>query len=163
MPVAVVRWIVPPVPAPPVPLTLRPPDDPVLLRTMPLAGPLAAVPAVMLRNSRLLALIVVWATLSAVPVVVVSVLTSPPVAAALHGFSSQTSMVPPLVAAGPGPVAANAALAPVVAVRPPRKLIVAPVLVVNEMPWPVSVTWPVKARLEPLSAVLMRTERPVPE
>src|SRR5690606_11089916 len=86
-----VRWIVPPVPAAPVPLTLRPPPDPVLLSTIPLVGPLAPVPAEMLRNSRWFELIVVLATLSAVPVVVVRVLTRRPVAPGLHGFSSQTS------------------------------------------------------------------------
>ena len=75
---------------------------PVLLSTIPLAAPLAE----MLRNVRPLAPIVVLATLSAVPVVVVSVFTSVPVAAGLHGFSSQTLTVPP-------PVAVNAELAPV--------------------------------------------------
>ena len=101
----------------------------------------------MLRNSRLFAPIVVLATLSAVAVVVVIVLTSAPVAAGLHGFSSQTLIVPP-------PVAVNAALAPVERTRPPEKVIVAPVLLVSEMPLPSpslpSVMAPVKLLAPPV-------------
>src|ERR1041385_921192 len=92
----------PSVTAAPLPLTTRLPVAPVLLRIMPLAGPLAAVPAVMLLNSRLLAPIVVALTLRAVPVVVVSVFNFAPVAPALHGLSSQTLTVPPPVAVKAG-------------------------------------------------------------
>src|SRR3954447_10913977 len=74
MELPVVLWIVPPDPAEPVPLTLRPPVEPVVFRMIPLAGPEAAVPAVMVLKIRLPAPIVVFATFRAVPVVVVSVL-----------------------------------------------------------------------------------------
>ena len=67
--------MVPPLPALPVPEMIRLPDAPVLLRMIALAGPLAAVPAVMLLNLRLAAPMV-SATLRAVPVVVVSVLVA---------------------------------------------------------------------------------------
>src|SRR6476660_1627065 len=82
--------IVPPEPAEPVPLTFNPPLEPVVLRMMPLLEPPFDE---ILRNSRLFEPMVVFATSSAVPVVVVSVLTSAPVAAGLHGFSSQTLTV----------------------------------------------------------------------
>src|SRR6185295_495202 len=114
------------------PLTRRTPV-PVLFSTMPFVGPVPGVPAKMLRNSRLLELIVVFATFNAVPVVVVSVFTKAPVPPGAQGFSSHTSTVPP-------PVAVNAGLAPVVAETPPRKLIAAPVLLVSDTPCPVSVT-----------------------
>ena len=108
-------WIVPPVQlalqVPPLPVTMRLPEEPVVFSTMPFAPPLAE----MLRNSSPLAPIVVLATLSAVPVVVASVLTSAPVTVGLHGFSSHTCTVPP-------PVAVNAALAPAFSVNPPLKL-----------------------------------------
>ena len=39
MPLSVEFWIVPPVPAEPLPLTVRPPLDPVVLRLMPLTAP----------------------------------------------------------------------------------------------------------------------------
>src|SRR5262245_8314957 len=94
----VVLWIVPPVHVdavdvhvPPLPLTVRPPLVPVLLRAMPLTAPLA----VMLRKVRPLAPMVVLATVRAVPVVVVSVLALP-----------VRVMVPP-------PVAVKAGLVPV--------------------------------------------------
>ena len=115
---------------------------PVWFRMMPFGAPLAE----MLRNVRPLAPIVVLATLSAVPVVVVIVLTRAP-AAGLHGFSSQTLTVPP-------PVAVKAALAPVDSSRPPEKVIVAPVLLVSEMPLPSpslpSVMAPVKLLAPPV-------------
>jgi len=41
----VVCWMVPPLPPVPVPVTVNPPLAPVELRTIPFAGPLAAVPA----------------------------------------------------------------------------------------------------------------------
>src|SRR4051794_30405878 len=63
----VVFWMVPP-------FTLSLPDAPVLLSTMPLAGPDAAVPAETVAKVRLPAPIVVFCTLIAVPVVVVTVL-----------------------------------------------------------------------------------------
>src|SRR5215208_5526840 len=52
MPWLVVFRMVPPLLALPVPVTVRLPEEPVLLSTMPLVGPLAAVPAEMLRNFR---------------------------------------------------------------------------------------------------------------
>ena len=115
-PAPVVFWMVPPEPLllPPLsPFTVSPPLDPVVFRTMPFVAPLDE----MLRNSRLFEPIVVLATLSAVPVVVVSVLTSAPVAAGLHGFSSQTLTVPP-------PVAVKAALVVVLIASPPLKVTV---------------------------------------
>ena len=73
-------WIVPPVQvgsaavhAPPFPVTVSPAVLPVLLSTIPFAPPFAE----MLRNVTPLAPIVVLATFSAVPVVVVSVLSGP--------------------------------------------------------------------------------------
>jgi hypothetical protein len=56
---------------PPLPVTVRPAVGPVLLTTIPFAPPVAE----MLRNVSPEAPIVVFATLRAVPVVVVSVLT----------------------------------------------------------------------------------------
>src|SRR5262245_52234607 len=98
---------------------------------MPLVAPLDE----MLRNVRPVPPIVVLATLSAVPVVVVMVLTSGPVAAAAHGCSSQTSTVPPLVAV-------KAGLAPVDNVNPPRNVIGEPSLLSRKIPPLVSVTGP---------------------
>src|SRR3972149_95605 len=95
------------------PFTFRPPLAPVVLSTMPLVGPLAAVPAEILRNSSLFAPIVLLVTFSAVPRVGVSLLIRAPVAAALQGLSSQTST------ADAPPVAAKAGLAPVLSTRPP--------------------------------------------
>ena len=119
--------IVPPEPALPVPLTFSPPVEPVVSRMIPVfEPPLLEI----LWNSRLLAPIVVFATFRAVPVVVVSVLTSPPFEPeAPHGFSSQTFNVPP-------PVAVNAGLPPVLRTRPPLKVIVVPGLVVRTIPEP---------------------------
>ena len=71
--------------------------------------------------------IFVLATLRAVPLVVVNVLTSAPVAAGLHGFSSQTFTIPP-------PVAVKAGFVPVERASPPEKVTAAPVLPVNETP-----------------------------
>ena len=71
----VMFWIVPPLPSlatePAAPVTVKPPDAPVLFRKMPFEPPFEE----MLRNVRPLAPMVVLATLSAVPVVVVSVFT----------------------------------------------------------------------------------------
>ena len=97
---------------PPVPATVKPPLEPVLSSTIPLGAPLAE----MLWKFRSLAPIVVFATLSAMPIVVASVLPDP-----------VAVTVPP-------PVAAKAAFAPVERVTLPVRLIVAPVLLVSEMP-----------------------------
>jgi hypothetical protein len=110
-------WIVPPLPAEPVPLTVNPPLEPVLLSTMPLAAPFAE----MLRNLRPEAPIVAFATLSAVPAVVVNVLAV---------FVADT--VPP-------PVALKAAFVPVLSVKAPVKEIVEPVLLVRSTPFPLFV------------------------
>src|SRR6187551_3600832 len=118
--------IVPPLAALPVPFTFRPPFAPVVLRMMPLLLPPLDE---MLWNSRLLLPMVVLLTFSAVAVVVVILLTFAPVAPGLQGFSSQTSTVPP-------PVAAKAGLGPVESTRPPEKRMVAPVLVVSDTPLP---------------------------
>src|SRR5712692_9983719 len=75
IPAPVHFWIVPPVPTPPFPLTVRPLVETVLFRIMPLAGPPAPVPAVMLRKVAPLAPIVVLLICSAVPAVELSVLT----------------------------------------------------------------------------------------
>ena len=112
----------------PSPVTTRFPEVPVLLTTMPLGAPLAE----MLRKVRSSAWIVVFWTLMAVPVVVVSVLFG-----AVAPLVSVTAMVPP-------PVALKAVLAPVDAVMPPSKRTVAPVLPVRLMPVPLSVIEPVE-------------------
>ena len=90
-------WIVPPVQvgvaavhAPPLPVTVSPPLAPVLVSKMPLVGPLAAVPAEMLRKVRPLTPMVVLVTVRAVPVCVLIVLGSP-----------STVIVPPPVALKP--------------------------------------------------------------
>ena len=124
-PVTVLLLIVPPVPAAPVPTTFKPPALPVMFRMMP-EFPLA-VGALILRNSKLFAPMFVLATFSAVPVVVVNVLTNAPVAPGTHGVSSQTLTVPP-------PVAVNAGFAAVLRTTPPLKVIVPPVLLVREIP-----------------------------
>ena len=85
---------------------------PVVSRTMPLVPPLAE----MLRKFKPLAPMFVFATVSAVPVVVVRVLAEP-----------VTFTVPP-------PVAVKAEFVLVLEVMPPVKLRVAPVLLVSEMP-----------------------------
>jgi hypothetical protein len=85
---------------------------------------------------------VVLLTFSAVPVVVVIVLV--PV----------TLTVPP-------PVAANAGFAPVLEVRPPVKLIVAPVLVDRLMPLPLSLMAPLNSAVPPVR-LLTSTDLPLP-
>src|SRR5262249_37819055 len=147
MPVPVVFWIVPPELSPPtdefaLPLTVRPPLEPVVLRTIPFAAPFAA----MLLKLRPLAPIVVFATFSAVPVVVASVLAD-----------RVTLTVPP-------PVAVNAGLAPVESETPPVRLIVAPVFEVRLMPLPLpplSVIWPERAIVPPDLPVTL-TAKPLP-
>src|SRR5947207_12101046 len=81
-------WSVPPLPAEPVPVTVRPPLAPVVFNTMPFAPPLAE----MCSKVRPLAPMFVLATLRAVPVVESIVLTVP-----------VTLTVPPPVALKPAP------------------------------------------------------------
>src|SRR5262249_2604728 len=95
----------------------------------------------MLWNVRPLAPIVVFATLSAVPVVVESVF---PLAVALT--------VPP-------PVALKALFAPVLAGTPPLKLIGLPVLVARLIPKRLSLIAPVKATV-PAVWLVTSTDRP---
>jgi hypothetical protein len=118
MPAPVVFWIVPPLLAAAVPVTLRPPLLPVLLSTIPLVGPVPGVPAEMLRNFRPDAPIVVLATLSAVPVELVSVLAV-----------SDALTVPP-------PVALKAVVPPELSDSVPVKESVEPVLLVRSTPLP---------------------------
>ena len=73
IPLPVECWIVPPVPAAPVPVTVSPPLEPVGVEQIPFAAPFEE----MLWKVRPLAPIVVLATSSAVPVVVVSVSLRP--------------------------------------------------------------------------------------
>jgi hypothetical protein len=120
MPAPVELWIVPPVQVgvatvqdPPLPPTVSPPLDPVLLSTIPFTAPFEE----MLRNLRPEAPIVVLDTLSALPVVVVSVLAV-----------SVAVTVPP-------PVALNAVFVPVLRFSVPVKLI-DPVLLVSSTPLP---------------------------
>ena len=94
----------PPELALPVPVTVSPPLDPVVLSTMPLAAPLAE----MLWNVRSLAPIVVLATLSAVPVVETMLL-----------FEPVTVTVPPFVALKPIAVVVSMS-------RPPENVTTAP-------------------------------------
>ena len=105
--------------------------------------PLAAPFDVMLRNVTPLAPIVVFATLSAVPVVEVRVLT-------IDVLFCVTLTVPPEVAAGPGPVAVNAAFVPVLNAMPPVKFRVAPLLAFRNMPVPVPPMAPERATVPPV-------------
>src|SRR4051812_48127278 len=138
--------IVPPVLFPPTvvfapsPVTVSPPELPVLSRMIPSAEPPLEL---MLPTVSPLAPIVVLATLSAVPVVVVSVLVVP-----------VTVTVPP-------PVAVKAPLAPVERVTPPVKVIVEPVLFVSETPAP-EVTLSVPAWVIVVPLTLLDTEKAVP-
>src|SRR4051794_40653171 len=109
--------IVPPVPETPLPATVSPPLAPVAFTMMPLDEPPFDE---MLRNVIPLPPIVVFATFSAVPLVVASVLM-------MLELFWVTLTVPP-------PVAVNAVLVPVLRATPPVKLIVAPVLLVRLMP-----------------------------
>jgi hypothetical protein len=84
---------------------------------MPLAAPLAEIE----RKLRSAAPMVVFATFSAVPVVVASVLSG----AVPFAFGSVTTTVPP-------PVAEKALVAPVERIVPPSKRTVAPVLLESE-------------------------------
>ena len=125
-----VPWIVPPVQVGvagvqglPLPVILRP-LAPVAVIMIPFAGSVLLPVTEILRNVRPLAPIVVLATLSAVPVVVVNVLT-------ILVLFCVALTVPP-------PVAVKAALAPVLKFNPAVKLIVAPVFVVRVMPVPES-------------------------
>src|SRR5947207_3415686 len=92
-PSPVVFWIVPPDPAAPVPVTVRPPLVPVALSTIPLVGPPPAVPAEILWNLSPAAPMVVFETVSALAVDVLRVLpasvavTVPPPVAVKAGFA----------------------------------------------------------------------------
>src|SRR5436190_22846392 len=110
----------PPLFAAPVPLTVRLPEAPVLLRMMPLAGPLAGVPTLIDWNFRPDAPMVVLTTFNAMPAVVV--------ASVLVVADEETV---------PAPVAVKASFVPVLRVMAPLKLIVAPVLLLRKMPVPV--------------------------
>src|SRR6266699_1621074 len=103
---------------------------------MALAGPLAAVPAVMLRNVRPAAPMFVVATLRAVPVVVVNVLT-------IEVLFCVAVTTPP-------PVAVKALFPTVDKDRPPVKATVAP-LVVMETPPSVLLTAPEKVIVPPVT------------
>src|SRR4051812_31756782 len=100
---------------------------------------------VMLRKVKPLAPIVVLATLSAVPVVVVNVLT-------MVLLFCVALTVPP-------PVAVNAALVVVLRASPPVKLIVAPVLLLRRTPVPVSLIAWLKVVVPPVRDATF-TERP---
>src|SRR5829696_1451846 len=100
------------------PVTVRPPDDPVASREMPTPAVPDAVPASIDRNVSPPAPMVVLATLRAVADVVASVLDEP-----------VDVTVPP-------PVATKAAFAPVLRVSAPVNEIVEPVLLVSETPEP---------------------------
>src|ERR1043166_1454443 len=131
-------WIDPPVHVatdeqlPPLPLTVRLPVAPVVFRMIPLVAPFE----VMLRNVRPAAPMVVFATLSAVPVVVASVFK-------MVVFFCVAVTVPP-------PVAAKAAFVAELIAMPPVKLIVAPVFVARLIPVPVPPTAPLSATDPPL-------------
>src|SRR5438445_13560668 len=103
--------------APPLPVTLSPALVPVLVITMPLDGLVLLPVTLILRNVRPLAPMVVFATLSAVPVVVVSVLT-------IVVLFCVAVTVPP-------PVAVKALFAPVDNERPPVNATVAPLVVIE--------------------------------
>ena len=129
--------------APPLPVTVKPPLEPVVLRMMPLAGPLAL--DVMLRKVSPLAPMLELATFRAVPVVAVSVLT-------IVVLSCVALTVAPL------PVALKATPEVVVRLSPPVKLTVPPVLV-RLMAFAVvvlAVIAPLNALVPPVLA-LMRT------
>ncbi|MDQ4097175.1 MAG: hypothetical protein M3144_04825, partial [Actinomycetota bacterium] len=133
-------WIVPPEPAVPVPVTVRPPRDPVFSSRMPWAAP---ADEMLLKLSPLAPMVVFW-TLRALPVPLgwFSVL-----------FDPVTLTVPPPVAekACPSPVA--------VEVTPPVKLMVAPVLFCRLIPPAVFVVGPEKVTVPPVRS---RTATPGP-
>src|SRR5256885_1032022 len=105
---------------------------------MPFAGsaPASLLPDEMLRNVRPLAPIVVFATLRAAAFGAVSVLT-------IVVLSWVAVTVPP-------PVALKAILAPVERLKPPVRLIVAPVLVLKRMPLAVLLMAPLKTTVPPV-------------
>jgi hypothetical protein len=115
----------------PLPVTVKAPA-PVLLTLIPVAAPLDEI----LRKVRPLAPMVVLATFSAVAVAVVRVLTM------LVLFWVAVTVPPP--------VALKAVFVPVLALIPPLKLIVAPLLLVKVIPVSVSVTPPLKVTLPPV-------------
>src|SRR5262249_7739830 len=148
----VLLWMAPPVHVtvevhePPFPDTVKPPDAPVPLRTIPFVPPLEE----MLRKVRPLAPMVVLLTLSAVPVVVLIVLSLVPIVT---------------LTAVPGLVALNAMPDVVVMASPPlEKLIVAPVFVARFTaplaPVLMVLVLPLKLNVPP---VLLATLTPVPD
>src|SRR5262249_3427870 len=121
-PSAVEPWIDPPVQVgaatvqvPPLPVTVRPPLEPVVSSLMPLAAPLDDIDW----KVKFELPIVVFATLSAVPVVVASVLAG--------GWALRVR----------ARVGVRGGLVPVERVTPPLRLMVAPVSLVRLMPCPV--------------------------
>src|ERR1051325_5077864 len=127
-------WMVPPDPAVPLPVMVKAPE-PVVSSVTPLLVPPLDV---MLRNVRPDAPMVVPVTLSALPVVVVSVLT-------IEVLFCVALTVPP-------PVAVKASLVAVDRVKPPVQLKVAPVLEFRKTPRPVplfEVMAPPKANVPP--------------
>src|SRR4051812_29658886 len=122
--------MMPPVPALPLPVTWRPPAEPVVSTMMPVEELLDADPDEIVRNVTLLAPIVVLAMFSAVPLVVVSVLT-------IVVLFCVALTVPP-------PVALNESFAPVERLSPPVKVMVPLSLLSRLTPVPpVAVTEPV--------------------
>src|SRR5438105_1154598 len=138
--------MVPPDPAEPVPVTVSPPSVPVLLRIMPLEELLAALPDEILRKVNPAAPMVVLVTFKAVPAVVERVLTM------LVLFCVAVTVPPP--------VAAKESFAPVLRLSPAVKLMALPLLLVSEIPVPVSLIAPVKLTVPPV-LVVTATERPV--
>ncbi len=127
--------------------------EPVLFRTMPLAGPLPPVPAVMLRKVTPLAPIVEFRRFRAMPVVEVSVLT-------VEVLFCVALIVPPVVAA-PGPTSLKA-IPPAVVTPILLKLKVLPVLVPVKL-MPLAAPVPVTVRSRMVAPVVMLFPRiPLP-
>ena len=148
----VLCWMVPPLPGVPVPVTRRPPLDPVWSRMMPVAVLLAAVPDVMRWNVTWLAPMVVLAMLSAVPLLESIVLFEPvtvtvPSPVALKPAPDVVAMSsPPFVKSIVVPrlsLSETAGLVPVVRVLAgPVRATVPPVLFATLMPEPLLVMVP---------------------
>ena len=137
MPAPVVFWIVPPDGTEPVPATVRPAVVPVLLSTMPLTAPLAAIDW----KFRPPVPIVVALTVNAAPVVVARVLPAP-----------VAVTVPPSVAV-------NAGLVPVLASTSPLKATVVLALSSRKIPVPVSLMAPLMVTVPPVRSWIS-TDRP---
>src|SRR4051812_7469557 len=125
------------------PVTVRPPLLPVLSKLMPTPAVPEAVPALTAWKLRPLAPIVVFATLSAVALLVDRVLLAP-----------VAVTVPP-------PVAVKAGSEPVLSVSAPVKAIVEPVLLVSETPTP-EVTFIVPPYVNDAPLTLLATVKAVP-